>query len=41
LRIVTQYTTGTGLLKEPRTIEFERPLTTSGDGGGGDRPEIE
>ena len=41
LRIVTQYTTGTGLLKEPRTIEFEHPLTTSGDGGGGDRPEIE
>ena len=30
LRLVTQFTTGTILLKEPRTIVFERPLTTSG-----------
>lgn len=47
LRIVTQYTSGNNLLKEPRTIEYDRPLTAtpadSGSGGGGedDRPVID
>ena len=44
LRIVTQFSNTTTLLKEPRTIEYERPLTV-GNGGGGsgddDRPVIE
>ena len=39
LRIVTSFSSGTTLLKEPRTIEYEKLLTV--DGGGGDRPEIE
>ena len=42
LRIVTQFSNTTTLLKEPRTIEYERPLTVgNGGSGGGDRPEIE
>ena len=45
LRIVTQFTTGGNLLKEPRTIEYERPLTasdgSSSGGGEDDRPVIE
>ena len=42
LRIVTQFSNTTTLLKEPRTIEYERPLTVgTGGSGGGDRPEIE
>ena len=42
LRIVTQFSNNSTLLKEPRTIEYERPLTVgNGGSGGGDRPEIE
>ena len=42
LRIVTQFSNTTTLLKEPRTIEYERPLTVgTGGSGDGDRPEIE
>lgn len=37
LRIVTQFSTGAVLLKESRTIEYERPLTTGA--GGNDRPD--
>ncbi len=40
LRIVTQYSNSTQLLKEPRTIEYKKLLVV-GDAGGGDRPEIE
>ena len=45
LRIVTQFSNTTTLLKEPRTIEYERPLIV-GNGGGDsgdddDRPVIE
>lgn len=39
LRIVTQFTSGNNLLKDSRTIEYERPLTAAtaaADGGGGD-----
>ena len=42
LRIVTQFSNTNTLLKEPRTIEYERPLTVgTGGSGDGDRPEIE
>lgn len=44
LRIVTRFTSGNTLLKEPRTIEYERPLTVGAGGGAGgddDRPVIE
>ena len=45
LRIVTQYSQGSVLLKEPRTIEYKRPLTIGNGGGTGgdddDRPVIE
>lgn len=40
LRIVTQYSTGQQLLKEPRIIEYKKLLIV-GDTGGSDRPEIE
>lgn len=37
LRIVTQFTSGNNLLKDPRTIEYDRPLTAAtAEGGGGD-----
>lgn len=36
LRIVTQFTSGAVLLKEPRTIEYDKPLIVSG--GGEERP---
>ncbi len=39
LQIVTQYSSGTTLLKEPRTIEYEKLLTIDGDDD--DRPVIE
>lgn len=43
LRIVTQFSNNSTLLKEPRTIEYERLLTVGNGGGGGedDRPVIE
>ena len=41
LRIVTRFSNTTTLLKEPRTIEYERLLIVGNGGGGSDRPEIE
>lgn len=44
LRIVTQFSNNSTLLKEPRTLEYERPLTVGSGGGGNgedDRPVIE
>lgn len=37
LRVVTQYSNTSTLLKEPRTIDYDRPLST--EGGGNDRPD--
>lgn len=43
LRIVTQYSMGQQLIKEPRTLEYEHLLTVGAVSGGGedDRPVIE
>lgn len=41
LRIVTQFSSGSTLLKEPRTIETEKPLTIDNGDDDDDRPVIE
>ena len=41
LRIVTQYSNSTQLLKEPRTIEYKRPLVVGNIDDDDDRPVIE
>lgn len=41
LRIVTQFSQSTTILKEARTIEYAKTLVVGPTGGGGDRPEIE